>query len=76
MYGKRIGANKSLVWIPEGKRLFERPRRRWERIDLRKIGQEGMNWVHLAQVMDIRQAVIMAVIMVRVPYSVGNFSAS
>jgi hypothetical protein len=41
-----------LVGKPEGKRPNARPRRRWEngiRMDLREIGWEGSEWIHLAQ---------------------------
>jgi hypothetical protein len=41
-----------LVAKPEEKRPVGRPRRRWEdniRMDLRKIGWEVMDWMHLAQ---------------------------
>jgi hypothetical protein len=34
---------------PEGKRLFGRPRRRWDdniRIDLKEMGSEGVDWMH------------------------------
>jgi hypothetical protein len=37
---------------PEGKRSLRRPRHRWEdnvRMDLREIGWEGVDWMHLAQ---------------------------
>jgi hypothetical protein len=37
---------------PEGKRPLGRPRRRWEdniRIDIREIGWEGLDWIHLAK---------------------------
>jgi hypothetical protein len=40
-----------LVGKPEGKRLLERRRHRWEdniRMDLREIGWEGVDWMHLA----------------------------
>jgi hypothetical protein len=42
------------IWIgkSEGKRPLGRPRCRWEdsiRMDLREIGWEGVNWIHLAQ---------------------------
>jgi len=46
---------KFLVWKPEGKRPLGRPRRRWEndiRMDLRKIGLEVMDWMHVVQVRD------------------------
>jgi hypothetical protein len=40
-----------LVRIPEGKKPLGRPRYRWEdiRMDLREIGLEGVDWIHLAQ---------------------------
>jgi hypothetical protein len=41
-----------LVERPEGKRPLGRPRHRWEdniKLDLREIGIEGANWIHLAQ---------------------------
>jgi hypothetical protein len=37
---------------PEAKRSLGRPRRRWEeniKMDLRKIGWDGMDWIDLAQ---------------------------
>jgi hypothetical protein len=43
---------KILVGKPEGKRLGGRPRCRWEdniRMDLRGIGWEGVDWMHLAE---------------------------
>jgi hypothetical protein len=42
-----------LVGKPEGKRPFERQRRRWEdgiKIDLGEIGWGGVGWIYLAQV--------------------------
>jgi hypothetical protein len=45
-------AHKILVEKPVGKRPLGRPRRRWEhniRIDLREIGWEDVNWIHLTQ---------------------------
>jgi hypothetical protein len=41
-----------LVGMPEGKRQLGRPRRRWEdniKMDLREIGIDEANWIHLAQ---------------------------
>jgi hypothetical protein len=41
-----------LVGKPEVKRPLRRPRHRWEdniRMNLRKIGWEGMDWVYLPQ---------------------------
>jgi hypothetical protein len=46
------GVYRVLVGRLEGKRPLERPRRRWEdniKIDLRVIGIDGANWIHLAQ---------------------------
>jgi hypothetical protein len=45
-------ANKILVEKPEGKRSLERPRHGWEdniRMNLRDIGWERVDWIHLAQ---------------------------
>jgi len=50
-HGRDKNAYKNLVGNPEERRLLERPRHRWEydiRIDLREIGLEGMDWLHLA----------------------------
>jgi hypothetical protein len=41
-----------LVGKPEGKRPLGRPRHRWEdniKIDIRKIGIDGANWIRLAK---------------------------
>jgi hypothetical protein len=41
-----------LVGKPEGSRPLENPRRRWEdniKMDIRKIGVDGVNWIRLAQ---------------------------
>jgi hypothetical protein len=43
-----------IFWLENlnGKDHTRRPRRRWEdniRLDLRKIGWEGVDWIHLAQ---------------------------
>jgi hypothetical protein len=49
--GEEIKLYKVLVGKPEGKRPLGRPRRRWEvmiRMDLREIGWEDVEWVHLA----------------------------
>jgi hypothetical protein len=53
-----------LVGKPEGKRLLERPRRRWEdyiKMDLREIGCGGVEWIHLAQDWDRWWALVNAV---------------
>jgi hypothetical protein len=58
-----------LVGKPEGKRRLERPRRRWEdgiKMNLREIGWEGVEWIHLAQDRDRWRAVVNAVMNLRV----------
>jgi hypothetical protein len=60
---------KVLVGKPEGKRPPGRPRRRWEvgiRMDLREIGLGGVDWIRLAQDRDRWQAVVCAVMNLRV----------
>jgi hypothetical protein len=58
------------VGKPEGKRPPGRPRRRWEdniRMDLRKIGWGGMNWIELAQDRDQCRVLVNTVINLQVP---------
>jgi hypothetical protein len=55
---------KVLVAKAEGKRPLGRPRRRWEdgiRMDLRKVGLGGADWIRLAQNKDRWWAVVSAV---------------
>jgi hypothetical protein len=50
--GEGRGVYRVLVGSPEGKRPLGRPRRRWEdniKVDLREIGIDEANWIHLAQ---------------------------
>jgi hypothetical protein len=50
--GEGRGVYRVSVGRPEGKRPLGRPRRRWEdniKLDLRKIGIDGANWILLAQ---------------------------
>jgi hypothetical protein len=49
--GKRRNIHGILVGKPEGKRSLGSPRRRWmdnNKIDLREIGWDGMNFIDLA----------------------------
>jgi hypothetical protein len=51
-HGRNEKLIKILVEKPEGKRTLGRPRRRWEgniRMDLREMGWEGVDWIHVAQ---------------------------
>jgi hypothetical protein len=55
---------KVLVGKPEGRRPLGRPKRRWEdgvRMDLRKIGLGGVDWIRLSQDRDRWQAVVSVV---------------
>jgi hypothetical protein len=50
--GEMRNAYSILVGKPEGKRPLKRCRRGWKdniRMDLREIGWEYVNWIHLAQ---------------------------
>jgi hypothetical protein len=68
--GKKRNAYGILVGKPEGKRPLGRPKRRWVnniKIDLRKIGWVGMDWIDLAQDRDQWRALVNTVINHRVP---------
>jgi hypothetical protein len=50
--GEKRNEYKIDIRKPEGKRPRGRPTRRWEdniKMDLRKTGWQGMEWIHLAQ---------------------------
>jgi hypothetical protein len=68
--GERRGAYRALVGKPEGRRPLGRPRRRWEdniKMHLREVGWGGMDWINLAQDRDRWQALVNAVMNLRVP---------
>jgi hypothetical protein len=61
---------KILVRQPEGKRPLGIPRHRWEdniRMDLREIGWEGVDWIHLAQDTVQWRALVNTVMDLRIP---------
>jgi hypothetical protein len=58
-----------LMGKPEGKRPLRRHRRRWEdniKMELQKVGCEGMDWIELAQNRDRWRALVTAVKNLRV----------
>jgi hypothetical protein len=62
--GEKRNAYTILAGNPEGKRLLGRPRRRWVdniKMDLRKIGCDGGDWIDLAQDTDQWRALVNAV---------------
>jgi hypothetical protein len=59
-----------LVGKPEGRRPLGRPRRRWvdnNKMDLREIGWDGVDWVDLAQDRDEWRALVNTVMNLWVP---------
>jgi hypothetical protein len=63
-------AYRILVGKPEGKKPLGRPRRRWAsniKMDLRKIGWGGMDWIGLAQDRDQWRALVNTVMNSQVP---------
>jgi hypothetical protein len=67
--GEGRGAYRILVGRPEGKRPLRRPRRRWEdniKMDLQEVGWVGMDWIDMAQDRDRWQAVVNAVMNLRI----------
>jgi hypothetical protein len=67
--GEMRNAYKVLVGIPEGKRPLGRPRHGWEeniKMDLREIGRECVDCMHLAQDRDQLRTVVNTVMNFRV----------
>jgi len=65
---------KIMVGKHEGKRPCRRPRYIWEdniRRDLREIGWEGVDWIHMAQDRDWWQAPVNMVMNLQIPKKVG-----
>jgi hypothetical protein len=68
--GAKRNANGILVGKPEGKRPLGKPRRRWvdnNKMDLREIGWDSVDWVNMAQDRDQWRALVNTVINLRAP---------
>jgi hypothetical protein len=65
-----------LVGKPEGKWTLERPRCTWVdniKMDLRKIGWDGVDWTDMAQDRDQWRALLNTTLNLRVPENAGKF---
>jgi hypothetical protein len=68
--GEGRGAYRILVGRPEGMRPLGRPKRRREyniKMDLQKVGWEGLDWIYMAQDRNRWRALVNAVMNLRVP---------
>jgi hypothetical protein len=67
---EKRNAYRILVGKPEGKHPLGRPRCRWLdniKMDLREIGQDGMDWIDLAQDRNMWRTLLTIVINLWVP---------
>jgi hypothetical protein len=67
---KGRGAYRILVGRPEGRRPLGRPRRRWEdniKMDIQEVRWVDLDWIDMAQHRDRWQALVSAVMNLRVP---------
>jgi hypothetical protein len=67
--GEKWNAYRIFVGMPEGKRPLGRPSCRWvgnNKIDLREIGWDDMDWIDLAQGRDQWRALVNTVMNLRI----------
>jgi hypothetical protein len=67
---------KILIGKPEGNRPLGKHWRRWEdniRMDVRKIGREGVDWIHLAQERNQWQVLMNMIMNLRFALKAENF---
>jgi hypothetical protein len=77
--GEMRNAHNILIEKLGGERPFGKPRRRWEdnvRMYLRETGWGGVDWIHLAQDRVQLRALVITIMSLRIPLSVGNFWTS
>jgi hypothetical protein len=68
--GEKSKAYRSLVGKPEGNTPLGRLRRRWKdniKMNLKEIGLGGMEWIGLAEYMDLWRAIVNTVMNLWVP---------
>jgi hypothetical protein len=68
--GDKRNTYRILMGKPEGKRVLRRPRRGWvdnNKMDLREIGWDGVDWIDVAHDRDQWRALVNTVLNLRVP---------
>jgi hypothetical protein len=74
-----MGDWRGLVGRPEGENHLEKSRRRWEdniKMDLKEVGFGCLDWFDLAEDRDGWQALVNAVMNLRVPQNAGSILTS
>jgi hypothetical protein len=79
LVGEKRAAYRILVGRHEGRQPLGRPMCRWEdniKMDLQDMGWGSMDWIELARDRDRWQALVIAVMNLRVPQNAGKFLTS